>query len=118
MEILIAAVVLSAGLVAAAALMGRTRSAPSATPVVADGPPAKAEPARRARPAAAPDDAARRSELDTRENELGARERALQRELQQLAARREELQRALERVSGLSAAQAKAMLLKEIEDDA
>src|SRR5947209_334820 len=119
MEILIAAVVLSAGLVAAAVLHGRTRSAPGASPAVA-APRAHDEPARAARPAPepAPADPARRSELDRREQELADRRRALEAEAERLATRSAELTRALERVSGLSAAQAKAMLLKEIEDDA
>jgi ribonucrease Y len=119
MEILIAAVVLSAGLVAAAALLGRTRTAPAAAPAapVARAPrPREAAPPAPARPAA--DDPARRSELDAREHRIAERERALESQVEQLAARSDELQRALERVSGLSAAQAKAMLLKELADDA
>src|SRR3954454_16015562 len=119
MEILIAAVVLSAGLGAAAALHSRARTAPAAPGAAAKQPRRHAEPAAAARPAPAPaDDAERRSELAHRESRLAESERALERAREQLAARSEELQRALERVSGLSAAQAKAMLLKEVEDDA
>jgi ribonuclease Y len=117
MEILIAAVVLAAGLVAAAGLHGRARTAPAASGSAGAKPRSPAELAVAA-PHAPTDDTARRSELAHRESRLAEHERALEREREQLAARSEELQRALERVSGMSASQAKAMLLKEIEDDA
>src|SRR3954469_25022674 len=116
MEILIAAVVLAAGLVAAAGLHGRARTAPAASGSAGAQPRSPAEPATAA-PHAPTDDAARRSELAHRESRLAEHERVLEREREKLAARSEELQRALERVSGMSASQAKAMLLKEIEDD-
>src|SRR3954447_8958021 len=117
MEILIAAVVLAAGLVAAAGLHGRARTAPAASGSAGAQPRSPAEPATAA-PHAATDDAARRSELAHRESRLAEHERLLEREREKLAARSEELQRALERVSGMSASQAKAMLLKEVEVDA
>jgi len=118
MEILIAAVVLAAGLVAAAALLGRARTAPAAAPAPAARAPRPVEAAPPAPAAPARDDSAHRPELDAREQRLAERERALEYQAEQVAARSEQLQRALERVSGLSAAQAKAMLLKELEDDA
>src|SRR4051794_12689998 len=117
MEILIAAVVLSVGLVAAAALLGRTRTAHATAPPAAPAPAARGEAA--TAPAAAPRaDPARAGTLDSREAKIAEREAALDREREQLAARRAELTRTLERASGLTSAQAKAILLKELEDDA
>ncbi|TML99235.1 MAG: ribonuclease Y [Actinobacteria bacterium] len=120
MEILIAAVVLSVGLVAAAALLGRTRTAPQRPPAAAA--PTREAPAPAPAPAApstAPRaDPAHVAALEARERKLADREQALERQREDLARRRDDLTRALERVSGLSAAQAKAILLKELEDDA
>src|SRR3954471_16154224 len=116
MEILIAAVVLAAGLVGAGALLGRGRAVTAGGPAVAT-PAAPAEPSRSRHSApvvAAPDMTA----LERRERELTERERTFERDREQFARRREELQRELERVSGMSAAQAKAVLLREVEDDA
>jgi ribonuclease Y len=56
--------------------------------------------------------------LDQREEALGRREAVLEEERAALAQLRTELQMALERVSGLSTARAKQMLLKEVEDQA
>jgi ribonuclease Y len=53
-----------------------------------------------------------------REDKLAQREAELDQERAALAESRNELQRALERISGLSAARAKTLLLKEIEDQA
>src|SRR4051794_6395688 len=117
MEILIAAVVLAVGLVAAAALLTRTRTA-TAPAGHGSSAPAPIEAPRPSAPAAAPPKpSAAVAELDTREQRLSARESALETERETLATRRAELERELERVSGLSAAQAKAILLKELEDD-
>jgi ribonuclease Y len=52
------------------------------------------------------------------EDLLARRERDLEQEREELRRSREELQRALERVSGLSPAAAKQMLLKELEQEA
>ncbi|HWV87509.1 MAG TPA: ribonuclease Y [Capillimicrobium sp.] len=125
MEILIAAVVLAVGIVAAAWLLGRGRSAPA---------PARraAQSADRAQAAAAAAERVgtgdldrQRAELDRRAAELEKRAREVDEDRAQLAEARERLgrdrallQRELERVSGLSAGQAKAMLLKEIEEEA
>ncbi|HEY3021404.1 MAG TPA: ribonuclease Y [Solirubrobacteraceae bacterium] len=114
MEILIAAVVLSVGLVAAAALLGRTRTAPPRPPAAA---PAREAPAP-APPPAPRADPAHVAALDARERKLAEREQVLERQREDHARRRDALTRELERVSGLSAAQAKAILLKELEDDA
>jgi ribonuclease Y len=59
-----------------------------------------------------------RADLAEREAALARRETELERERQALGERSQELSRALERVSGLSAARAKQMLLKEIEEEA
>src|SRR3954451_23380583 len=117
MEILIAAVVLSVGLVAAAALLGPRRAGHGTAPPAAPAAAARGAvaPAPAAPPRADPPPAAA---LDTRETKLAEREAALEREREQIAARRDELTRTLERASGLTSAQAKAILLKELEDDA
>ena len=118
MEILIAAVVLSVGLVAAAALLGRTRTAPQRPPAAAAPTREAPAPAPAAPPPAPRADPAHVAALEARERKLADREQALERQREDLARRRDDLTRALERVSGLSAAQAKAILLKELEDDA
>jgi ribonuclease Y len=61
---------------------------------------------------------ASRAESARREEALSKREAELTQLREQLAARRLDHERALERVSGLSAGQAKQLLLKEIEDQA
>jgi ribonuclease Y len=60
----------------------------------------------------------RSAALARREDTLAQRELELQRQREALADERQELQRSLERVSGLSAARAKQLLLKEIEEAA
>jgi ribonuclease Y len=62
--------------------------------------------------------AQRAAALATREESLARRESELERQRAALADGRQELARTLERVSGLSAARAKELLLKEIEDQA
>jgi ribonuclease Y len=116
MEILIAAVVLAAGLVAAAALVARGRTVPAGGPALATKTQVAEPPARPSRvEAPAP---AQLSALERRERELADRERAVSAERDVLSHRSEQLQRELERVSGMSAAQAKAVLLRELEADA
>ena len=124
MEILIAAAVLAVGIVAAAPLLSRGRGAAP--------PAARAEvSAARAQAAAADarvgaDDLDRqRQEIERRAAEIEKRAREVDEDRQQLAEARDRLgrdrsllQRELERASGLSASQAKAMLLKEIEEEA
>ena len=125
MEIVIAAVVvalgLAAGLVIAAGVLAK-RAPGVATATAATAPVKRAPDARKA--------TAERTEAGRADERLHAREEALehrqadvaQRE-QQMAAREGEIDevrnkavRALERASGMSASQAKAMLLKELED--
>jgi ribonuclease Y len=82
-----------------------------------------------ARPAAATDDAPareaaaaqlldRQAALARREEALAGKESELERQREQLGEGRTQLARSLERVSGMSVAQAKQLLLKEIEDQA
>src|SRR4051794_36301141 len=127
MELVIAAAVLALGLVAAATLYGRrglatADGARTKTPVV--------EPV--ARPGASSDAAkaaaqarSLASSLEARAAQLDAREREVETQIERLALEEEELvrrhgeQRAtLERIAGISAGQAKAELLKDVEDDA
>jgi len=105
MEILIAAVVLALGLVLAAVVAQRGRH-PHTAPVGAGGVPAPALPRRG------------HERQARREDDLTERERALAATREEVAREHEMLTRELERVSGLSASQAKTMLLKEIEDQA
>jgi ribonucrease Y len=60
----------------------------------------------------------RAGELDRRARELDEQTRALEAEREQLALRERDHESALERISGLSAAQAKERLLREVEDRA
>ncbi len=60
----------------------------------------------------------RAAALARREDSISRREAELEHERQSLANGHQELERSLERISGLSAARAKQMLLKEIEDQA
>ena len=131
MEIVIAAALVAAGLVAAAVVF--RRSAPHAAPAGAASAPSGEGVATRGRTSD------RQRELETRATELRRRseeleERAaeleqraadlaeqkqkLEEERRRMADAREEHVRALERVSGLSAAQAKTQLVKQVEDQA
>ena len=60
----------------------------------------------------------RTAALARREDHLARREAELEKEREAIAATRQELERTLEQVSGLSAARAKQLLLKEVEDQA
>jgi len=60
----------------------------------------------------------RRAALARREEALAKREAEVQREVDGLSAKREELQLELERISGLSAARAKQLLLDQVEEQA
>jgi ribonuclease Y len=137
MEILIAAVVLAVGLVAAASLL--TRRAPgfaagAAPPKVAPVAPPAAKPrAEPHGPIATTEDgksAERRADLLRLEERLRAREEAVESRLAQLGERerllvaqaadletaRERHLHELERVAGMPASQARNQLLKEVED--
>ena len=117
MEILGAAAILAVALVAVAALArgGRRRAA--------DGPePGTTEPTtvEREKSATVLEERlrARAEELDARARELDEQTRALEAEREQLALRERDHESALERISGLSAAQAKERLLRDVEDKA
>jgi ribonuclease Y len=60
----------------------------------------------------------RQTAIAQRESAIAQRESELERQREQFAGERSELERSLERVSGMSAAQAKQLLLKEIEETA
>jgi ribonucrease Y len=113
MEIIGAAALIAVGIVLAALAYGRAGTrAPQPEPATAGGSVLPA-------PAAIESELPQRSAaLARREDSLARRESELERDRQALAQQRQELQRTLERVSGLSAARAKQVLLKEIEDQA
>jgi ribonuclease Y len=127
MELVIAAVVLAGGIVAAAVVFGRR---PAVVP--ADGvaePTASDDGDLRQREeqlmrSAARSQSLERSldrrteEIEKRERELEARAARLEIEREALDKLREEHTRALERVAGLTAGQAKTALLKDVEDQA
>jgi ribonuclease Y len=132
MELVIAAVVLAGGIVAAATLYGRRSVA------TVDGAPEEAAGEGRLRQAEEQlarnaersqslertldrrsDELERRSDaLARREQELDERAARLQAEREQLDRLHEEHTRALERVAGLTPGQAKQALLKDVEDQA
>jgi ribonuclease Y len=109
MEIIGAAALIALGIVLAAAIYGRKHGSRPAA--IAGGQSA---------PAAVPESDAseRTAALVQREAALTERESELEREREALADGRIELQRTLEQVSGLSAARAKQLLLKEVEEQA
>jgi ribonucrease Y len=114
MEIIGAAALIAVGIVVAAVLYARVHPGSPASPGH-----------RRARAGHdgevsqdASELSARAAALAAREESLARRESELERERATLANGRQELARTLERVSGLSAARAKELLLKEIEDQA
>ncbi|HET8978046.1 MAG TPA: ribonuclease Y [Solirubrobacteraceae bacterium] len=115
MEIIGAAALIAVGIVIAAVLYGRTHGA--------------AAPATAAAAAAAERDAAtatalqaalaeRSTALERREEDLQRRESELATRRQALGQQQEEVERTLERMAGMSAARAKDLLLKEIEEGA
>jgi ribonuclease Y len=115
METIAAAALIAAGIVIAAAVYARLSGA-SRRPA-AEAQTAAANQADTATPATGSPDG-RLTELERRAAELDAQAAQLRAEREQLAAQRAELTRELERVSGLSVARAKQLLLKEIEDQA
>jgi ribonuclease Y len=112
MDIIAAAALIAVGIVAAAVVyvivIGRLHG-----PQAAAAAPAAPVPA-----PAGPDLTDRAAALARREDALASRESELDREREALAGAHQELTRELERISGLSAARAKQMLLKEVEDQA
>jgi ribonucrease Y len=126
MEIVIAAVVvalgLAAGLVIAAGILAKRSPGLAAAPSRAKAPPPTATAAGQASPSRA--DTSRLEErLLAREESLASRQAEVEKRERTLAAREAEIDsvrdqtvRNLERTSGMSASQAKALLLKELED--
>jgi ribonuclease Y len=112
------------GIVAAAAVlsMGRATAAPPAARAEASA--VRAQVAADSARVGADDLERQRQEIERRAAEIEKRAREVDEDRQQLAEARERLgrdrsllQRELERVSGLSAAQARTMLMKEIEEE-
>jgi ribonuclease Y len=126
MEIVIAAALLAVGLVLAAVLYGRGRPAGASAPVsplVGPEPDAalrerRAEVVRVEERMIGKEEAldAQRAEVARRDRGLDERSAALLRQSEELAEERRELERQLERLAGVTASQAKQMLLKELED--
>ena len=125
MEIVIAAVVvalgLAAGLVIAAGVLAK-RAPGVATATAATAPVKRAPDARKAT-AERTEDGRADERLHAREEALEQRQADIAQREQRMAAREQEIDevrdkavRALERASGMSASQAKAMLLQELED--
>jgi ribonucrease Y len=139
MELVIAAVVVAVGLVAAAALFRRPAMAVAQPAGASAGPAGDGAAAAAAAAAGAAQARGRATELEQRAGELRQRAAELEvrgAELEQRAAalaeeraaleserrlleeRRKDHERALERAAGLTAAQARQQLLKEIQDQA
>jgi ribonuclease Y len=127
MEIVIAAALLAVGLVLAAVLYGRGRPGAVAggRPRVLASTVADEEiSARRAELVRIEERVlgkeetldAQRAEIARRERAIDERAEALERQTDELAEGHLELQRQLERIAGVTAAQAKQLLLKELED--
>ena len=136
MDIIAAAALIAVGIVAAAVAYakvgGRTQAASSAGPVPTAGPSASAMTAAAAAIPASPavtgpsavaipvdidaEDSQRAADIAGREANIARRESELRDEREAMSSDRQELTRELERVSGLSAARAKQLLLKELED--
>jgi len=130
MEAVIAAVVVAVGLVAAAVLVRRPSAAAVAGRAPQDDAAAEAAAAQgRARERELEERAGelrqraaelevRAAELEQRAADLAEQTHALEEERRTLEQRRADHERALERISGLSAAQARAQLVKEVRDQA
>jgi ribonuclease Y len=126
MELVIAALVLAAGIVAGAVVFGRRTTVATVDgatePAFGDGDLRQREEqlARTAERSQSLERSLDRrgDELERRARELDARAAELDAERESVAQLREEHTRALERAAGLSAGQAKQALLKEVEDQA
>ena len=118
MEILGAAAILAVALVVVAVLTSRGSRRPATG--AGDAGPVQAGVDEREENVVALEERlrARTAELDLRARELDEQTRALEAEREQLALRERDHEAALERISGLSAAQAKERLLREVEDKA
>jgi ribonuclease Y len=118
MDIIGAAALIAVGIVLAAVVYGHTHGARPAVVASDGGRVAPVELVEIDRPERTTELARREAELARREAELARREAELERERDALSGGRQELERELERVSGMSAARAKQLLLKEIEEQA
>jgi ribonuclease Y len=118
MEIVIAAVVVAGGLVVAAVLYGRGRRAPGET--VVRGEERGADFGRREERLTAREQALDRAQadLERRAASIGERERDVERQREEVEERDRVRRDELERLAGLSAAQAKQILLKDVADHA
>ncbi len=108
MDIIAAAALIAVGIVAAAIAYARLHGVRPATTMSPPAGPTSLD-------AELPERAA---SLARREEALATRETQLEHERQGVAETRQELTRELERISGLSAARAKQLLLKDIEEQA
>jgi len=117
MELVIAAAFVATGLIAAAALHGRGRSGAVADPTGTPGVHGAAlvGQGRRAGSGQAGDAAARATALERREGEAAARAEQVEAQAAEVELLRQERVQALERMAGLTAADAKRLLLKELE---
>jgi ribonucrease Y len=125
MELVIAAVVLAGGIVAAAIVFGRgTVATADGVPELADGDGELREREEQLARSAERSQSLERSldrraaDIDRRERELDAKAAELHAERDELDRLKEEHSRALERIAGLTAGQAKQALLKDVEDQA
>src|SRR3954452_10286719 len=127
MELVIAAVVLAGGIVAAAIVFarrsGRTAGGVAQRASAGDGEQLREREQQLVRSAERSQSLERSldrrsTEIERREHELEARAAVLEARATELEKLHEEHTRALERVAGLSAGQAKQALLKDIEDQA
>jgi ribonuclease Y len=112
MDIIAAAALIAIGIVAAAAVYAlASKRLHAATAPTSGAPPEHDNPGR--------DDLNERAaSLARREETVRTKEIELQRERDALASKRQELERELERLSGMSPARAKQLLLREVEDEA
>jgi ribonucrease Y len=119
MEIVVVAAILAVAAVVVAALMRRGGHRPASAPQAAVA-AAQPETGEREEGVARLEERLREraGELDRRARELDEQTRALEAEREQLALRERDQESALERISGLSAAQAKERLLRDVEDRA
>jgi ribonuclease Y len=118
MDIIAAAALIAVGIVLAAVVYGRNRGPRPAVATPRGSGASAPPPVVVERPAPSTEVVRREAELARREADLARRETNLEQERDALAEERQSLQRELERVSGLSPARAKQMLLKEVEEQA
>ncbi len=113
MELVIAAALLTAGIIVAAVLFGSSSPAGAAS-----GDAGAADRVRTNAEALGATLDGRAADLDRRQADLDRRDAEIEAERGRLAGLQEELARGLERVSGLSTAQAKQQLLRQVSEQA